>query len=720
MLKQLYPGRLACALPLAWLAWVACAPAAMAQPADLPGDPSEADYPVVITPTRLRQSLADVPGSVTVITAETIRRYGIQSVPEALRLVPGMAVSRASGNDYRISFHGTNGVAPRRMNVLVDGVSVYHPGFAQVDWLTLPVALEDIDRIEVLRGPDSATYGPNSMTAVISILSKHPKDVEPALVSVSAAAHNMVDTTVRLAGSVGATNVRATANVQHDSGYDGMSLPGGGHDGSRVKRLNVRAQRDLADGSALDMHGSFVDSQTDVGFLDTFQQSYPDRSQHDSKFSVRWTKPLSANHEIQIEAFRADAAATQSWTACWPTLFYTPQARAFYEANRSVFALMVARGGLPKTAQEALYYLPLLEPNTWNALLALGPSALTPACGKLDQSGSESRTQIELQDTYVWSNSLRFVGGLGMRYQRADSESYVGGVVSNNVHWAFGHVEYRPAPWLTANVGGYGETNTLSGGTFSPRLALNAKLTDSQAVRAVFSKGTRTPDLFEAKAYWHFTATNLTPTVNGASSAELAMYGRGNGDLGSERISSRELGYVLSLRDMGLTLDARVFDDRLSGLVSNHLSIIDFSPSNADAVRLTGAELQASWELSRTWSGFASYAYLLNRHATVEVEASQYARHSGAVGLSHALSDTWRASVAHYAASGNGSAELGYGRTDVSLSHSFVLAGKPGTASLGVNYLYTPTVNTYQGPGRYFSANYSRSLGFFGQLRVAL
>jgi len=76
--------------------------------------------------------------------------------------------------------------------------------------------------------------------------------------------------------------------------------------------------------------------------------------------------------------------------------------------------------------------------------------------------------------------------------------------------------------------------------------------------------------------------------------------------------------------------------------------------------------------------------------------------------------------VAHYAASGNGSAELGYGRTDVSLSHSFVLAGKPGTASLGVNYLYTPTVNTYQGPGRYFSANYSRSLGFFGQLRVAL
>ena len=68
----------------------------------------EPDYPVVITPTRLVQSLADVPASVTVITAETIERFAIRSIPEALRLVPGMSVVRATGLDYQISYHGTN------------------------------------------------------------------------------------------------------------------------------------------------------------------------------------------------------------------------------------------------------------------------------------------------------------------------------------------------------------------------------------------------------------------------------------------------------------------------------------------------------------------------------------------------------------------------------------------------------------------------------------
>jgi len=130
-------------------------PGAKAQTHNPGLDFDDADYPVVITPTRLRQSLADVPASVTVITAETLRRYGITRIEEALRMVPGMAVSQATGNDYRINFHGTNSVLPRRLNVLVDGVSAYLPAFSQVEWTVLPVALEDIAPGEVIRGPDS-------------------------------------------------------------------------------------------------------------------------------------------------------------------------------------------------------------------------------------------------------------------------------------------------------------------------------------------------------------------------------------------------------------------------------------------------------------------------------------------------------------------------------------------------------------------------------------
>jgi iron complex outermembrane recepter protein len=715
MLIKLYPGRLASTLTLILLAWSS---GSGAQVQDLPGDPSQADYPVVITPTRLRQAMADVPASVTVITAETIRRYGIQSVAEALRLVPGMAVSLATGNEYRINFHGTNAVSPRRMNVLVDGVSVYRPGFSLVDWFALPVALEDVDRIEVIRGPDSATYGPNSMMAVVSITTKHPKDVEPAVGAVSVGAHHAVDSTVRLATAMGSTSVRLTANVQRGSGYDHSNLTGGEHDSSRVKRLNVRAQHDLADGSALDVQASYVDGAFGLGALDNFPANYPDRVLHDAKLSARWTKPLSATHEIQVDAFRADASATSEWTTCWPQVVYTPEAAAFFEANRKVFALVVKRG-VPATMQEVLSYLPLLDPATTAALLALGPSALAPRCGQVNQNGSESRTQVELQDTYVVNNTLRVVTGLGLRYQRADSQTYFGGAVSNQVRWAFGHAEYRPLNWLTANVGGYAEHNSLSGSTFSPRMALNTKFSDSQTGRLVFSKGTRSPDLFESRANWRYTATGLTPAVNGETTATMATHAVGDGSVSSERIWSRELGYLLTMRDLGLTLDARVFDDRLSRLISDRLTLLDFAPSNADSVRLTGAEVQGSWEWSRTWSGMLSYGYLLNRQATAQVEAAQYARHSGSVGISHALSDTWRASLAHYGASGN-TVEPGYARTDASLLHNFNLGGKAGLVSFGLSYLGTPSVNTFQIAGRYASSRYDQRLAIHGQVRVAL
>jgi outer membrane receptor for ferrienterochelin and colicin len=96
---------------------------ALAQGPEAHTDPTDMAYPVVITPTRLRQSLADVPASVTIITADTLRRYGITSIPEAMRLVPGMAVTHVSGNNDRVNYHGADQLGATRLNVLIDGVS---------------------------------------------------------------------------------------------------------------------------------------------------------------------------------------------------------------------------------------------------------------------------------------------------------------------------------------------------------------------------------------------------------------------------------------------------------------------------------------------------------------------------------------------------------------------------------------------------------------------
>lgn len=691
---------------------------AQAQPIEPTIDLSDASYPVVITPTRLRQSLADVPASVTIITADTLRRYGINRIEEALRMVPGMAVSKSTGNEFRINFHGTNAFSPRRLNVLIDGVSAYMPAFSQVQWSLLPVVLDDVERIEVIRGPDSSSYGPNSMMAVVNILTKHPKDVERGLVSVTTGSQGLLEGTARLATTWGSTSVRATVSSRHDHGYDRSSSISNGRDGTSLNRFNLRALQDLGGGSSLDMQAAYVGGTLENGIGDNFQATPPDRQLNSTVFSARWTKSLSSVHEVQVNVSHAATTAKQQWLSCWPQAAYWPEVYELYQSNpgyvnRMLQGQLVPTGGSARDDQLAA----LIR----GRLFSLGGFAAlyTSTCGRGNQDGSESRSQIEVQDTLVVSDQLRFVAGLGLRHQRGSSETYFGGAVSNNVQWVFGHAEYRPLEWLTANVGGYGESNSLSGSTFSPRLAFNARLSEHQTVRAVVSKGTRTPDLFEERANWSYTVRDLSVPIDGSTTGRLFTAAKAKSGLASEQIWSRELGYLLMLRRIGLTLDARLFDDRLSRLISERLVATDFSPDNSGSVRLTGAELQLNWDLSDRWSSWASYGYLLNREASHIEETVQYSRHSGALGVSLALSDAWRASVAHYAASGDGVHELRYSRTDLTIAHAFALGTQPGSASLTLSYLGTPSVNTYQDGARYFTSTYNRQFSIHGQVRVA-
>ena len=151
-----------------------------------------------------------------------MRAYGITNIPDALRLVPGMAITQTTGNDFRINYHGTNVLVPRRMNVLIDGISIYRPAFARVDWKQIPVAMEDIARIEVTR-TRSAAYGANSMLAIVNIITKHPGDVERAMGSTLFGSLDTFNATARVAFALANTSVWLSANHEEDDGYDMLS-----------------------------------------------------------------------------------------------------------------------------------------------------------------------------------------------------------------------------------------------------------------------------------------------------------------------------------------------------------------------------------------------------------------------------------------------------------------------------------------------------------------
>lgn len=711
--------KLAPALASLAMASLSLSPGAMAQqqPAE-DIDSTEFSYPVVITPTRLRQSLGDVPASVTIITADTIRRYGITRIEEALRLVPGMVVSRATGNEYKINYHGTDSSSPRRLNVLIDGVSAYRPGFSRVEWPLLPVALEDVDRIEVTRGPNSAAYGPNSMMAVINILTKHPKDVDKGMAAISAGSHYAHGTTARLATKLGDTHLYATADKQRDSGYDNISLRGGAHDSTQVQRLNVRTQTDLGAGSSLEFQASLTDGKRDIGYVqDVFQTTNPDQKSTETLISGKWTRALSSTHELQIRGFHNKLSTKQSWLTCPFKGLFVPGLRTFVLANPTLLATVIDTGSLStgdpvRDAQIALELDAILAPVGG----VLG--GLQTTCGATNQNMVETRTQLEVQDTYVVSEALRLVGGMGLRYQSADSATYFDGKVGNTVRWLFGHAEYRPTPTTTFNLGGYGESNSLGRSTFSPRVAVNYHLSESQSLRAVYSQGTRTPDLAEVKSNWTETVTGLSPTVMGSTTGRFHFY-VGNPDLAEERITSLELGYLLVLRSAGLTLDSRVFDDRLTQLMSATTFMEALTVTNKGRVRLTGAETQLNWDFAPRWSSWLSYAFLLNRQASTPVETTQYSRHSGGLGLSHAPTDDWRLSLASYGSTGNGYKERRYARTDLSASHTFRLGTLPSSSTLVMSYLHTPIVSTYLYSVGAYQSSYNDRLSLHGTVRVA-
>ncbi|WP_236744308.1 TonB-dependent receptor plug domain-containing protein [Marinobacter similis] len=140
----------------------------------------QSQIPEVLTTTRLRQSKLKVPGTTTIITGDMIRDLGIMNLVEVFRLVPGMVVGEYGSNNQVTSYHGTSQYEQRRLQVQIDGRTAYRASLSDVDWIAMPVALENIERIEVSRGPNAAAYGINAFLGSINIITRSPYDTAGA------------------------------------------------------------------------------------------------------------------------------------------------------------------------------------------------------------------------------------------------------------------------------------------------------------------------------------------------------------------------------------------------------------------------------------------------------------------------------------------------------------------------------------------------------------
>jgi len=136
--------------------------------------------------SRKSQSAMDIPAAAFVITAEDIRRSGAQALPDVLRMAPGIEVAQIDNGRYAVTARGFNGRFANKLQVLVDGRSLYHPMFAGVLWELDPIPLEDIERIEIIRGAGAVMWGANAVNGVINIISKPARSQHGGAISLSA------------------------------------------------------------------------------------------------------------------------------------------------------------------------------------------------------------------------------------------------------------------------------------------------------------------------------------------------------------------------------------------------------------------------------------------------------------------------------------------------------------------------------------------------------
>lgn len=190
--------------------------------------------------TRRAEPLGRTPAAVFVLSAEDIRRSGARNIAEALRLVPGLDVARINASSYAISARGFNAGSADKLQVLLDGRSVYTPLTSSVFWDVLDTYLPDLARIEVIRGPAGAVWGANAVNGVINIVTKSAADTQGTQVLLAAGTEQKHEVAVRTGGRFGKDGkVRLYAKSAE---LDGSRRPsgGGGPDGKQLQQGGFR------------------------------------------------------------------------------------------------------------------------------------------------------------------------------------------------------------------------------------------------------------------------------------------------------------------------------------------------------------------------------------------------------------------------------------------------------------------------------------------------
>lgn len=264
----------------------------------------------VTTVSKKAVSLAETPAAVTVVTHDDIIRSGAMNIPEAVRLVPGLEVAQVDASQWAISARGFNDVFANKLLVLQDGRSIYTPLFSGVFWDIQGTMMDDIDRIEVIRGPGATMWGANAVDGVINIITRSAKDTQGVLLTLGGGTEERAFAGVRYGGKISENAFFRVYGMYGN--HDDSTLVAGNdaNDSWQQGRWGFRTDWDISDQNQLTLQGDAAIGEFEqaIGVFDPAATNLTRIVRGNDRVNAgnilgRWTHTFSADSDLQVQAY---------------------------------------------------------------------------------------------------------------------------------------------------------------------------------------------------------------------------------------------------------------------------------------------------------------------------------------------------------------------------------------------------------------------------------
>ncbi|WP_457665933.1 TonB-dependent receptor plug domain-containing protein [Thiolapillus sp.] len=517
----------------------------------------------VTSVSKKKQRLDETAAAIFVITREDIRRSGVTSIPEALRLAPGLQVAHIDANKWAISSRGFNNQFANKLLVMIDGRTIYTPSFSGVYWDAQDTLLEDIDRIEVIRGPGATVWGANAVNGVINIITRNATQTEGGLVSLTAGNQEKALASFRYGTRIGdQTAARVYVKyADHDTSWYPSKYSEAG-DGWQSLRAGFRADGELSQRDLWTIQGDIYDSDENQTVLEWKDPSVPENAVYAPFYALPGVK---------------DTVDSSGWNLL-----------ARWERNAST---------------DSNTQLQIYLDHTDRSEIIIGQTHDT-----LD---------IDFQQQFRPLPSHDLIWGLGYRHITDDFDNTFLGIMipersTMNLYSAFvqDEIVLSPEQWRLI-LGSKFEHNDYTGFEVQPSLRMLWTPDSHNTFWGAVSRAVRTPSRLERGSRM---VSFVVPPIPPYLPQPTVLHSLGNEDFDSEKMLAYELGYRSHPRE-NISLDLALFYNDYDNLqsfesVQPQSLLSDVIFDNKLSSHSYGLELVLDWWPLDWWRLQTSYSYL--------------------------------------------------------------------------------------------------------------